>query len=122
MHHDARDLNVGQWEKPCGNQTAPRCKPSALGSPGSPGDRDAVSGIDSEGQGPGEMAGLLDQVMLVAPVNCCLEVCIERTAVQLHQVQDGSCQGFHDLLCERKGSEGKVTRPQQAPSCSHGAD
>lgn len=91
---------------------------SDLGSPGSPDDGDAVGGIDSEGQGPGEMAGLLDQVMLAAPGHCRLEVCIECVAVQFHQVQDGSGQGFHDLLWEGKGSERKVMRPPQAlPYC-----
>lgn len=59
-----------------------------------------MSGIDREGQGPREMAGLLDQIMLSAPGHRGLEVCIECVAVQLHQVQDGCCQGFDHLLCE----------------------
>ena len=29
-----------------------------------------MGGIDGKGQGPREMAGLLDQVMLAAPVHC----------------------------------------------------
>lgn len=87
---------------------------------GSQGNGDAVGGIDGEGQAPGEMAGLLYQIMFMAPMHCCLEVCIECAAIQLHQIQDGSCQGFHDLLCEREGSEGKVMRPKRAPSCCHG--
>lgn len=116
MHHDATDPKL-----PSESQTLllPRGH-QALGSPGSPGDGDAVGGIDGEGQAPGEMAGLLYQIMFMAPMHCCLEVCIECAAIQLHQIQDGSCQGFHDLLCEREGSEGKVMRPKRAPSCCHG--
>lgn len=90
----------------------PRGDP-ALGLPGNPGDGDAVGGIDSEGQGPREMAGLLDQIVLVAPRYCCLEVCVERVAVQLYQVQDGGGQGFHDFLCGRKGSGGRAVRPHK---------
>lgn len=93
---------------------------SALDSPGSPGDGDAVGGIDSKGQGPRELAGLLDQIVLAAPMHSCLEVRIEGAAVEFHQVQDCGCQSFHNLLCERKGSQGKVARPQCAPSCCHG--
>lgn len=56
-------------------------KLSPLGSPGGPGDGDAVGGIDGEGQGPGEVAGLLDQIVLAAPGHGCLEVGIESAAV-----------------------------------------
>ena len=69
-----------------------------------------MGGVDREGQRPGEVAGLLNQGVLAAPRRRSLEVCVERVAVQLHQVQDGSRQGFHNLLCLRKGPGGRALR------------
>lgn len=82
--------------------------PRSSDSPGGPDDGNAMSSIDSEGQGPREMAGLLNQIMLSTPGHRSLEVCIECIAVQLHQIQDGSCQGFYHLLCEREGPKRKL--------------
>ena len=75
-----------------------------------------MGGIDREGQRPREMAGLLNQGVLAAPRHRGLEVCVERVAVQLHQVQDGSRQGFHNLLCLRKGSGGRALRVSELHS------
>lgn len=82
--------------------------PRSSDSPGGPDDGNAMSSIDSEGQGPREMRGLLNQIMLPIPGHGGLEVCIEGIAVQLHQVQDGCCQGFYHLLCEGEGPERKL--------------
>lgn len=81
--------------------------------PGSPGDGDAVCGVNGEGEWAGEQASLLHHTVLPAPLHSCLEVSIEGAAVQPHQVQDGSRQALHDPLCrgERRGVTWSCPRP-----------
>lgn len=103
--------------KVTGSRRAAHLSPRGCDSPGGPDDGNAVSGIDGEGQGPREVAGLLNQIVFSTPGHRGLEVCIERIAVQLHQIQDGCCQGFYHLLCEGRGQRGNSIRTRQGPFC-----
>jgi len=93
-------------------------KARQLPLPGSPGDGDAVGGIDGEGERAGEQASLLRHAVLPAPVHGRLEVGVEGAAVELNQVEDGGRQALHDPLC-RGGGTG-VRRGGCWPHCLRG--
>lgn len=76
--------------------------------PGGPGDRDAVGGINVEGQYVGNHACLLDWRCGPAAVRSRVEVGIERAAIELHQIQDGSRQPFNYFLW--KGNRSRTRR------------
>lgn len=68
--------------------------------PGSPGDGDAVSGVQVERQHVGDQARLLDWHRAAATLRRRMEVGIECAAIQFHQIQNGCRQLLHHFLCE----------------------
>ena len=68
--------------------------------PGSPGDGDTVRCVDAEGEDVGDQASLLAGRGWACALRRRVEVCVERAAVQIHQIQDGRRQLLHHRVLE----------------------